>query len=52
MTSNRRSCLASADPNPQTEERRCPMRNLRLITLALALVAIALLLAEGPVGPF
>jgi hypothetical protein len=35
-----------------TEEGRCPMRNPRLVVLALFAVAIAMLLADGPIGPY
>jgi hypothetical protein len=33
-------------------ERRCSMRNARLMMLLLAALTIAMFVAEGPVGPF
>jgi hypothetical protein len=36
---------------PPTPERRCPMTQARILTLLLVAVALALLIADGPVGP-
>lgn len=51
----RAPCLCSAGESLEAREEVFSMRNLRiakLIILAAALVALALLVAEGPVGPY
>jgi hypothetical protein len=51
LTNDHPPGFLATSPSPHGE-RRCPMLTTRLLMLALVAAALALFLAEGPIGPF